>query len=36
VKQRLRGNTDWAIGKGVFGVPSFVVGVQRLPARARQ
>ena len=26
VKQTLRGNTDWAIGRNVFGVPSFVVG----------
>jgi 2-hydroxychromene-2-carboxylate isomerase len=26
VKQTLRGNTDWAIERGVFGVPTFVVG----------
>ena len=26
VKQKLRGNTDWAIGRGVFGVPTFVIG----------
>jgi 2-hydroxychromene-2-carboxylate isomerase len=26
VKQTLRKNTDWAIGNGVFGVPTFVVG----------
>ena len=26
VKQRLRENTDWAIARGVFGVPTFVVG----------
>jgi 2-hydroxychromene-2-carboxylate isomerase len=26
VKQRLRENTDWAIAKGVFGVPTFIVG----------
>jgi 2-hydroxychromene-2-carboxylate isomerase len=26
VKQTLRSNTDWAIGRNVFGVPSFVVG----------
>jgi 2-hydroxychromene-2-carboxylate isomerase len=26
VKQALRHNTDWAIGKGIFGVPTFVVG----------
>jgi 2-hydroxychromene-2-carboxylate isomerase len=25
-KQTLRGNTDWATGRGVFGVPTFVVG----------
>ena len=26
VKQTLRKNTDWAIARGVFGVPTFVVG----------
>jgi 2-hydroxychromene-2-carboxylate isomerase len=26
VKQTLRNNTDWAIGRGVFGVPTFVIG----------
>jgi 2-hydroxychromene-2-carboxylate isomerase len=26
VKQRLRANTDWAIARGVFGVPTFVIG----------
>jgi len=26
VKQKLRSNTDWAIERGVFGVPTFVVG----------
>jgi 2-hydroxychromene-2-carboxylate isomerase len=26
VKQTLRKNTEWAIGKGVFGVPTYVVG----------
>ena len=26
VKQALRKNTDWAIERGVFGVPTFVVG----------
>jgi 2-hydroxychromene-2-carboxylate isomerase len=26
VKQTLRKNTDWAIERGVFGVPTFVVG----------
>lgn len=26
VKQRLRDNTDWAISRGVFGVPTFVIG----------
>lgn len=25
IKQRLRENTDWAITKGVFGVPTFVI-----------
>jgi len=25
VKQKLRANTEWAIGRGVFGVPTFVV-----------
>jgi 2-hydroxychromene-2-carboxylate isomerase len=28
VKQRLRANTDWAIARGVFGVPTFVIGDQ--------
>ncbi|MDB6100251.1 MAG: 2-hydroxychromene-2-carboxylate isomerase [Gammaproteobacteria bacterium] len=26
VKQTLRSNTDWAIERGVFGVPTFVIG----------
>ena len=26
VKQRLRDNTDWAIERGVFGVPTLVIG----------
>ncbi len=26
VKRQLRENTDWAIARGVFGVPTFVVG----------
>jgi 2-hydroxychromene-2-carboxylate isomerase len=26
VKQALRDNTDWAIAKGIFGVPTFLVG----------
>jgi 2-hydroxychromene-2-carboxylate isomerase len=26
VKERLRANTDWAIGRGVFGVPTLVIG----------
>lgn len=26
VKQRLRENTEWAVSKGVFGVPTFVIG----------
>lgn len=26
VKQRLRANTDWAISRGIFGVPTFVIG----------
>ncbi len=26
VKQRLRENTDWAIARGVFGVPALVIG----------
>lgn len=25
VKERLRANTEWAIGRGIFGVPTFVV-----------
>jgi 2-hydroxychromene-2-carboxylate isomerase len=28
VKEKLRANTDWAIGRGVFGVPTFVIGDQ--------
>jgi 2-hydroxychromene-2-carboxylate isomerase len=28
VKQTLRNNTDWAIERGVFGVPTFVVGTE--------
>lgn len=26
LKQRLRANTDWAISRGIFGVPTLVVG----------
>lgn len=26
VKQRLRANTEWAISRGTFGVPTFVIG----------
>jgi 2-hydroxychromene-2-carboxylate isomerase len=26
IKQRLRENTDWAISRGIFGVPTLVVG----------
>jgi 2-hydroxychromene-2-carboxylate isomerase len=26
VKQKLRANTEWAIARGVFGVPTFVIG----------
>ena len=26
VKQRLRENTEWALARGVFGVPTFVIG----------
>ncbi len=26
VKERLRANTDWAISRGIFGVPTLVVG----------
>ena len=26
VKARLRANTDWAIARGIFGVPTFVIG----------
>jgi 2-hydroxychromene-2-carboxylate isomerase len=26
VKQKLRANTEWAIERGVFGVPTFVIG----------
>jgi 2-hydroxychromene-2-carboxylate isomerase len=26
VKQRLRQNTEWAITKGIFGVPTFLIG----------
>jgi 2-hydroxychromene-2-carboxylate isomerase len=28
VKQTLRNNTDWAIERGVFGVPTFVIGTE--------
>jgi 2-hydroxychromene-2-carboxylate isomerase len=28
VKQRLRDNTAWAIGRGVFGVPTLVIGAE--------
>jgi 2-hydroxychromene-2-carboxylate isomerase len=28
VKQTLRNNTDWAIARGVFGVPTFVIGTE--------
>jgi 2-hydroxychromene-2-carboxylate isomerase len=28
VKQRLRENTDWAIARGVFGVPALVIGAE--------
>jgi 2-hydroxychromene-2-carboxylate isomerase len=28
VKERLRSNTDWAIARGVFGVPTLVIGEQ--------
>jgi 2-hydroxychromene-2-carboxylate isomerase len=28
VKERLRANTEWAIARGVFGVPTFVIGQQ--------
>jgi 2-hydroxychromene-2-carboxylate isomerase len=28
VKQKLRENTDWPIARGVFGVPTFVIGNQ--------
>lgn len=28
VKEKLRANTDWAISRGVFGVPTFVIGDQ--------
>lgn len=28
IKQRLRDNTSWAIERGVFGVPTFVIGEQ--------
>ncbi len=28
VKERLRANTDWAIARGVFGVPTIVIGEQ--------
>jgi 2-hydroxychromene-2-carboxylate isomerase len=28
VKQTLRTNTEWAIGRGVFGVPTFVIGTE--------
>ena len=26
IKQRLRANTDWAIARGIFGVPTLVIG----------
>jgi 2-hydroxychromene-2-carboxylate isomerase len=26
IKQRLRENTEWAIARGIFGVPSFLIG----------
>ncbi len=26
IKQELRKNTEWAIGRGLFGVPTFVIG----------
>jgi predicted DsbA family dithiol-disulfide isomerase len=26
VKDKLRANTEWAIERGVFGVPTFVIG----------
>lgn len=26
LKARLRANTEWAIGQGIFGVPSFLIG----------
>jgi predicted DsbA family dithiol-disulfide isomerase len=28
VKQTLRTNTEWAIERGVFGVPTFVIGAE--------
>ena len=28
VKQRLRDNTDWAASRGVFGVPTLVIGTE--------
>ena len=28
VKERLRANTNWAIGRGVFGVPTLVIGAE--------
>lgn len=28
VKEKLRAYTDWAIGRGVFGVPTFIIGDQ--------
>ena len=26
MKQQLRQNTEWAIAKGIFGVPTFLIG----------
>jgi 2-hydroxychromene-2-carboxylate isomerase len=28
IKQRLRANTDWAIARGIFGVPTLVIGAE--------
>ena len=28
IKQRLRENTEWAVARGVFGVPTFVIGAE--------
>jgi len=35
VKQKLRANTEWAIGRGVFGVPTFVIGEEIFWATTR-